>query len=393
MRILYFSRDYTTHDHRFLTGLANTSHKVYFLRLEKGLHVLEDRPLPPEIELVQWVGGIQTVKLKDGFRLLNDLHRVIRQVKPDLIQAGPIQRSAFLVALTGFHPLVSMSWGYDLLHDVNINLFWRWATRYTLQHSDAMVGDCNTIRQLAISYGMPDYRIVTFPWGVDINHFNLPTFNHSNVLLLEPPNVQSLQPSSLPTFKPSNVQRLESPSIQTFSLLSTRGFEPIYGIDVIAKAFVIAARKRPELHLTMLGNGSQAAAIRQIFLIGAVSDRVHFPGQVAYDDLPSYYQNADVYLSASHSDGTSISLLEAFACGTPAIVSDIPGNQEWVTPGENGWLFPDGNAEALASVILNAMDQRQILPEMGHKARLLAEAHANWEKNFPMLMTAYQLVI
>lgn len=204
-----------------------------------------------------------------------------------------------------------------------------------------MVGDCNTIRQLAISYGIADNRIITFPWGVDIHHFS-----------------------------PSTTKRFNMP---TFSLLSTRGFEPIYGVDVIARAFVIAAKKKPDLHLTMLGNGSQAAAIRQIFLVGAVSDRVHFPGQIAYADLPGYYQSADIYISASHSDGTSISLLEAFACGVPAIVSDIPGNREWVTSGENGWLFPDGDAESLATVILNAVDHYVDLPRMSNSARNLAE--------------------
>ena len=132
MRILYFSRDYTTHDHRFLTALAKTSHRVYFLRLEKGPHVLEDRPLPPEIEQVEWAGGKQPARLSDGLELLADLRRVINQVKPDLIHAGPIQRSAFLVALTGFRPLVSMSWGYDLLHDARNNPFWRWATQLYL---------------------------------------------------------------------------------------------------------------------------------------------------------------------------------------------------------------------------------------------------------------------
>lgn len=370
MRILYFSRDYTPHDHRFLTALAKTDHRVYFLRLEKGSHVLEDRPLPPEIEQVQWAGGKHPAKLKDGLGLLADLRNVIRQVKPALIHAGPIQRSAFLAALSGFHPLVSMSWGYDLLHDAKLNPFWRWATRFTLRNSAAMVGDCDTIRQLAISYGMPDRRIITLPWGVDIQHFNVPTITSIDRSLID-----------------------ERSNVKTFNLLSTRGFEPIYGVDVIARAFVIAARKRPELQLTLLGNGSQAAAIRQIFLVGAVYDRVHFPGQTTYEDLPSQYQNADLYISASHSDGTSISLLEAFACGTPAIVSDIPGNQEWVTPGENGWLFPDGNAEALASAILNAMDQRQSLPEMGRKARLVAEARADWEKNFPQLEKAYAIAL
>lgn len=361
MRILYFSRNYTTHDHRFLAALSNTSHQVYYLRLEGGGVTLEERPLPKGIEQVAWAGGHKTATLRDGLRLVDDLRRVIRVLKPDLIHAGPIQRSAFLVALAGFHPLVSMSWGYDLLHDAHINPFWRWATRFTLRRSDAMVGDCNTIRKLAVTYGMADSHIVTFPWGVDLCRFNLRTYERSNT--------------------------------PTFSLLSTRSWEPIYGIDLIARAYVAASRTHPDLRLTLLGDGSQAATIRQILLDGGAYDRVSFPGIVPYSDLPDYFAAADAYVSASHSDGTSISLLEAFATGTPAIVPDIPGNREWVTSGETGWLFPDGDAGQLASTILNAIDQRQVLPEMGRKARLVAEARADWEKNFLQLEKAYTLAL
>ncbi|NJD58729.1 MAG: glycosyltransferase family 4 protein, partial [Anaerolineae bacterium] len=353
--------DYTTHDHRFLTALSKTEHKVFFLRLEGSGPVLEYRPQPPGIEAVEWAGGKKPAKLGDGLHLLNDLRRVIRQVKPDLIHAGPIQRAAFLAALAGFHPLVSMSWGYDLLHDAKLNIALKWATRYTLHRSDAFVGDCDTIRNLAISYGMQPKRIVTFPWGIDLQHF---------------------------TFQPR-----ENPNRSPFKLLSTRSWEPIYGIDVIARAFSLALKKRHDLQLTLLGGGSQYAPIRQILLVGAAFNQVTFPGQAPHSDLPAYYHQADLYISASHSDGTSISLLEAFATGTPAIVPDIPGNREWVIPGENGWLFPDGDAEALASAILLAVEQRQRLPEMGRKARQLAEERADWQKNFPQLEKAYQLAL
>jgi L-malate glycosyltransferase len=359
MRLLYFSRDYTTHDHRFLTALSKTQHQVYYLRLEDGGQVLETRPLPDRIEQVDWAGGKQPARLKDGLLLLDSLRQVIKNIRPDLIHAGPIQRSAFLAALAGFHPLVSASWGYDLLHDASINPFWDLATRYTLNRSDAFVGDCDTIRKLAVSYGMPEERIVTFPWGIDLTHFSIATPKEMNVA--------------------------------AFSLLSTRSWEPIYGIDVIARAFVIASRKCPELHLTLLGGGSQYAPIRQILLVGGVFEKVRCPGQVTYADLPAYYHDTDLYISASHSDGTSISLLEAFASGTPVIVPDIPGNREWVTPGENGWLFTDGDAEALASAILNAVDQRQKLSEMGHQAKQLAQKRADWGRNFPQLEKAYAI--
>lgn len=364
MRILYFTRDYTSHDHRFLVEMAKTEHKVYYLQLERRGYIFEDRPLPSAIEQVHWAGGSSPARLRDGPRLLFALKRVIRQVKPDLIQAGPLQRSAFLAALTGFQPLVSMSWGYDLLIDANRNSLWRWATQFTLKRSAVMVGDCHTIRKLAGQYGMPDERIVTFPWGIDLEHF---------------------APA------PKNSSR-------SFILLSTRGWEPVYGADIIARAFVIAAHKCPELQLIMLGNGSLAPTLQEIFTQGNVQERVTFPGQVQYVDLPRYYQKADLYVSASHSDGSSISLLEAMACGRPVLVSGIPGNREWVSPeegglrwGQVGWLFPDGDAEALAQAILHAVEQRDQLPGMGRRARALAEARADWNKNFPQLLKAYDL--
>jgi glycosyltransferase involved in cell wall biosynthesis len=294
---------------------------------------------------------------------------VLRRIQPELVQAGPLQRSAFLVALSGFRPLVSMSWGYDLIQDAHRNALWGWATRYTLQRSAAMVGDCDTIRRLAVSFGMPNERIVTFPWGVDLRHFS--------------------PPEQAGTHQPDHPEATQQP----FTLLSTRGWEPIYGVDVIARAFVRAARQRPELHLVMLGNGSQASMLRQIFHQASVQERVHFPGQINQTDLPRYYRSADLYLSASHSDGTSISLLEALACGRPALVSDISGNREWITPGVEGWLFPDGDEIALAEAIEQAASNRSRLSQMGEAARRLAEERADWDRNFPQLFKAYELAL
>jgi L-malate glycosyltransferase len=368
-RILYFSRDYTTHDHRFLSALARTHHQVYYLRLEKANHAAEDRPLPPEIEIVEWAGGRTPIDWQDAPRLLSSLKQVLRRIKPDLVQAGPLQRCAFLVALSGFRPLVSMSWGYDLIQDARRNALWGWTTRYTLKRSAAMVGDCDTIRRLAISFGMPGERIVTFPWGVDLRHFSPPKGIHRD---------EAAHPDT--TRRP-------------FTLLSTRGWEPIYGVEVIARAFVQAARQIPELQLIMLGNGSQAATLRQIFQQAGVEERVHFPGQVSQTGLPRFYHSADLYLSASHSDGTSISLLEALACGLPALVSDIPGNREWIKPGVAGWLFPDGDEAALAETIIQAASDRSRLLQMGESARSLAEQRADWEENFPQLFKAYELAL
>lgn len=369
MRILYFSRDYTTHDHRFLSALAQTEHEIGFLRLERGAHQFEDRVLPPGVTLIPWAGGQTPARFRDGLRLLLGLKKAMRAFKPDIIHAGPIQRSAFLAALSGFRPLVSMSWGYDLLMDAPRNRWWTWATRFTLKRSAVLVGDCNTVRDLAVSYGMEVQRIVTFPWGVDLDHFS-------------------------PAKNPSSLRERLGWDKDTFVLLSTRSWSPLYGVEDLARAFVRAARQRPELRLLMLGNGPLAPTIRRIFQGGGVEHQVHFPGQVTSKNLPGYYQAADLYISTSHSDGTSISLLEALACATPVLLTDISGNREWVTsPGQVGWLFRDGDVDALTNGIIHAVDQWKQLPAMGRAARQLAESRANWKKNFPKLLEAYRMAL
>ncbi|WP_448334605.1 glycosyltransferase [Bellilinea sp.] len=366
MKVLYFSRDYTPHDHRFLSALAQTPHTIYYLRLERQSRQLEDRPLPPQVEQVVWQGGRQPVGWRDYPRLLADLRRVIRRLQPDVIHAGPIQSAAFLAALSGFHPLVSMSWGSDLLLDADRSAWMRWVTRFTLRRTTVLAADCRTVLEKAAQFGFPPQRVVLFPWGVDLARF---------------------QPGRADAFRARRGWQ------DAFVVLSLRTWEPLYGVDVVARGFARAARQNPRLRLLLLGGGSQAGLIRSIFEQEGVQEQVFFGGQVNGDDLPQYYQAADLYVSASHSDGSSVSLMEALASGLPVLVSDIPSNREWITPGREGWLFADGDDRALSEGILRAAGQPEGLKEMRLAARRLAEERANWQVNFQRLLDAYQLAL
>jgi glycosyltransferase involved in cell wall biosynthesis len=425
MRIIHFSRDYTTHDHRFLAKMveiaASAGNEIFFLRLENAGRPYEDRPIPPGVTQIQWEGGQTPARVGDGPRLLYSLKQVIRRLRPDIIQAGPVQRAAFLTALAGYKNLITMSWGYDLLMDVNKGKTWQWVTRYTLQRSAALVGDCNTIRTLAIQHGMNPDNIVTFPWGANIQKFSPLARRRVG----ESASEQISNQQSTINNQQSPIRARKGWDESTFVLLSTRNWTPLYGIEDLARAFVNAARQRPELRLLMLGGGPLSGKIKQITHTAGLVDRVHFPGQVNQNDLPDYYRAADLYISTSHSDGTSISLLEALASGVPVLLSDIPGNREWVyppsthelrsphsPPGERessplslagrggggegetvGWLFRDGDSADLERAILHAVDHRSQLPAMSRAARRLAEERGDWEKNFPKLLEAWEMVL
>jgi glycosyltransferase involved in cell wall biosynthesis len=357
MRILYFSFDYTPHDYRFLSALAETEHQVYYLRLQRGPRSLEDRPLPPQIEQVQWAGGKRPFRWRDLPLLLLDLQRLTRTIRPDLIHAGPIQTCAFLAVLSGFRPVLTMSWGFDLMEDVHRSRWMERITRYVLRRSTFFTSDAQVTREKAVAYGMDPQRTMVFPWGVDLSHFT---------------------PKKWPD------------AGEAFTLFCNRSWEPRYGVDVLARAFVEVAAEHPQVNLLLLGGGSQAQSIQRILREGGVWQRVTMPGQVSQRDLPRWYHLADLYISPSHVDGSSVSLMEAMACGLPCLVSDIPANREWVQEGENGWLFPDGQAHALAEKIRAAIAQRENLPLVGRAARRSAEMRADWQKNFQRLLEAYQ---
>ena len=361
MRILYFSKDYSTHDHRFLSAIADGGHDVFYLKLEKNLRQIEDRPVSPQVTQVQWAGGRGSFRWRDVPRLVLDLKRVIRDLKPDLVHAGPIQTCAFLAVLTGFRPILTMSWGFDLMEDVHKSRWMEQVTKYVLRNTQYFTSDANVTRDKAVAYGMnPDHTVI-FPWGADLQHFSQKTFQSSN--------------------------------LPTFNLFCNRSWEPSYGVDVLARAFVKIAAGRPEVGLMLLGGGSQGTILRQILTNGGALERVHFGGQVSQKDLPNWYHQADLYISPSHVDGSSVSLMEALACGLPCLVSDIPANKEWVTEGGNGWLFRDGDADDLAAKILQAIGKRDTLAALGRNSRSVAEARADWKKNAAVLMQTYETLV
>ncbi|MEJ5240571.1 MAG: glycosyltransferase family 4 protein [Anaerolineales bacterium] len=361
MRVLYFSFDYTPHDYRFLTSLAGAGYEVFYARLVRSSRPLEDRLLPPEVEQVKWEGETERFRWRDLPAKVRAFRALWRRLRPDLVHAGPIQTCALTAALAGAWPLLTMSWGFDLMEDAERNAWWRWATRYPLRRSTFFVSDAEVTRRKAIAYGMLAERTLVFPWGVDLERFAPPSFDR------------------FPT--------------DHYNLLCNRSWEARYGVDVLVRAFVRLARQREDVSLLLLGSGSQAPLLHHLLREGGVWERVYLPGRISQADLPQWYARSHLFISPSHVDGSSVSLMEALACGLPVVVSDIPANREWVEEGVNGWLFPDGDDRALSEVLLRLLENPSPLAQAGQAARRVAEARADWKKNFEKLTRAYQITL
>ena len=363
MRVLYFTERDTPHDRRFLTALGGTGHQVFALRLKDC-----DPLTPMGVTECDWPDGLPELAHWAGWQAAaKQLAALLDDLKPDLVHAGPVQGPALLTALAGFHPLVTMSWGSDLLRTAQRSPWMRSATQCTLDRTDVFLGDCQTVADAAAGFGFPREKMVLFPWGVDLQIFS-------------PEN----------GFELGEELREKLGWQENFVVLCNRTWAPLYGVDQLARAFVAAVQQEPQLRLLLVGDGPQAEEIHEI--LDPLGDKVYFAGRIEQNDLPAYLNGADLYVSPSHSDGSSISLLEAMACGRVVLVSDIPSNREWVEDGVNGRLFTDGSeSDLVAKLVEMVHDPGQL--DYGGFAHVTATERADWRRNFQECLRAYQLAV
>lgn len=120
--------------------------------------------------------------------------------------------------------------------------------------------------------------------------------------------------------------------------------------------------------------------------------RVEFKGYVSSEDLPRYYRSADIYCSpATGSESFGIVLLEAMACGTPIVASDINGYRWVVTPGIEGLLVPPRSPRHLAEAIISLANDPVKRKEMGQAGRSKAVQY-DWKRVVDQLEPVYQRV-
>jgi glycosyltransferase involved in cell wall biosynthesis len=137
-------------------------------------------------------------------------------------------------------------------------------------------------------------------------------------------------------------------------LLCTRNLEPLYNVACVLRAFATVQARYPDATLTLVGGGSQGAALRaqaeQLQL-----RNVTFAGRVAPAEIHRYYADADIYVQAPAIDNMPLSVLEAFASGMPVVSTDVGGVPSILRNGIDGLLVPDNDADALAAQVLRLL--------------------------------------
>ncbi len=165
------------------------------------------------------------------------------------------------------------------------------------------------------------------------------------------------------------------------------------GVDVLLRA--LTRLRDNGIRLLVVGDGDQRARYQTLAARLGLRDRVVFGGRVSDARLPAHYVLADALVLPSTTMGEAFGLvlLEALACQTPVIASNLPGVRSVVANGEDGLLVEPGDAEDLAAKLVALLGDSRRRRRMGERGRAKVEARYTWERIGTRLETIYRQVL
>ena len=365
MKICFIADAASIHTQKWVNYFARKGHEVHLISSSPGEGYIDG------VQLYQL-----TVPLSQNswvaLRSINVLTRIIKvrrlvnRIKPDIINAHFITTNGFLGATSGFHPLVLTAWGSDILLLPKQNLYWRSLTKYALKRADLVTCDSDVLKRGLVGLGVTPDSIRIIYHGIDTQQFR---------------------------HQPGKEVRARLGLQGVPLVISTRKLRPIYNVEMLIRAIPLILERIPQASFIITGDGEQMEHLERLTASLGVAENVRFVGWISQDELPGYLASADIYISTSISDSTSLSLQEAMACELAPVVTDLPANREWITDGENGFIVPQNDPQALAERIIYLIENKDIRQRFGKRSRKIIKERAEYEKEMEKAEKLYEEVI
>lgn len=279
-------------------------------------------------------------------KLLLNLYRLIRRKKIDVIHSHNTCGFYAGVAgrLAGVQALIHTDHG-RLVPDRQAAIWEDWLVSYL---HDAYVGVSNELTEyLAARIGITRPRLKTIINGVDSARFVPKAKSEKNILRTK----SGLAPDDL-------------------VIGTVCRFDPIKNLSFLVSCMTSIVRQLPKAKLILVGEGTNQLDLEHRIKKLGLSDRVCiWPRR---QDVENVLPMFDLYACSSISEGTSMTILEAMACGLPIIASAVGGNRSLVG-GSHGVLFQLDNEQGFIDSVLSLLGDTERLQQMGQKSRQRVE--------------------
>jgi glycosyltransferase involved in cell wall biosynthesis len=370
MKICYICGGNNIHMQRWVNYFARRGHEVHLishsrLRVGGGQYEKEVQ-IHPLIRLFPRIWKVSGYL--SGVLWLIQVQRLLREIKPNIVDAHYITVNGYLAASSDFHPLVLTAWGSDILIVPKQNPVHRFLTKHSLKKADLVICDSETLRTGLLELGVKSTNIEKIFNGIDTQQFN-------------------------PQWKNKKLKAALGILEDAPVVICIRHLKTTYNVEMLIRAIPLVLKQEPQTIFIIGGNGEQEDYLKNLASSLGVSSAIRFVGWIPHDELPKYLASSDVYVSTSLSDSTSLSLQEAMACELPPVVTDLPANREWVTDGENGFIVPSNDVSALAIRILYLLRNKEVSETFGKTGRKIIAEKAEYKKEMGKVEDLYQELV
>ena len=262
----------------------------------------------------------------------------------DFVVAAPLTEPISKIPSSISIPLIGISLAYDITDSSNPDLL-----KKNIQKCDFIICDCEYVRKrICNEYDFPMERTVVIPFGCDLETYNW-----------------------------NGARDFQKPKF-----LVTRNWTKLHSNVLILEALHILNNAGVDFTCIFLGEGPELESARNLIQNSPLKSVIEFRGNKSSIEMAQLMQQSNIYISASSSDGSSVSLMEAMVNGLVCLVSDFPSNSEWINDKESGFLFSNGSSESLAEALFGIVRRSPAeLNIVAKKGQEIAARKADWNKN------------
>jgi len=243
----------------------------------------------------------------------------------------------------------------------------RWLQKSVLLRSSQIITLSDYSRRQVATLAGLDERCVLIPGGVDIQRF---------------------QPAAREQVK----TRLGFPK-DRIVLLTIRRLVPRMGVDTLIDAMPDILTQHPNIQLVIGGEGPLRTQLENRADALRLRDRIRFTGFISAEELPLYYQAADLFVMPTRAlEGFGLPIIEAMACGTPAIGTAVGSIEEIIGGFDRRLLIPEPTPDAITATVRNCLRHGLLEDTFRALCRRQVESRYDWEHIVDTLEHTYDLV-
>jgi glycosyltransferase involved in cell wall biosynthesis len=282
----------------------------YFVERNYDVHLITYTP--SDIEGVK-IHKAATPRFMVPLRTIQAI-TLVRRIRPKILHAFYLTNNGFIGALSGFHPFIATPMGSDITTDPEQSRIFRFLVNSAIRRADLVHASDNFSRNRLMELGCPKEKIIVRQFGVDTNRFSPKARSQ---LLREKLGIED-----------------------KYSVLCARWWRPQYNVRVFVKAIPFVLNKVSNVRFILLGGGPLENKLRDLARKLDVYENISFIGKISSKEMPKYLASVDVYVDtvslyrydalgnvamAKGESGIGQTTREVMACGTPQILSDMPG--------------------------------------------------------------------